>query len=146
MPSRKVMAVHAPNLKARRSTVTKLQTHWAQNLQMLFARGGLDREVAPSHHGAMVCEVDTGGGRRYEIRADVGLAVGDVDDNAPFPQAGEMTIEVEERVARKGRLLKGTEWFVEHDSLETAEDGDAHSTDRYRISLPRESSLRCVSL
>ena len=146
MANRKVMAVHAPNLKARRSTVAKLQTHWAQNLQMLFARGGLDREAVPSHSGAMVCEVDTGGGRRYEIRAEVSLAVGDVDDNAPFPQAGEMTIEVEERVARKGRLLKGTEWFVEHDSLETAEDGDANSTGRYRISLPRESSLRCVSL
>ena len=146
MPSRKVMAVHAPNLKATRSTVAKLQTHWAQNLQMLFARGGLDREAVPSHSGAMVCEVDTGGGRSYEIRAEVILAVGDVDDNAPFPQAGEMTIEVEERVARKGRLLKGTEWLMEHDSLETAEDGDAHSTGRYRISLTRESSLRCVSL
>ena len=113
---------------------------------MLFARRGLDREAVPSHSGAMVCEVDTGGGRRYEIRAEVSLAVGDVDDNAPFPQAGEMTIEVEEAVARKGQLLKGTEWFVEHDSLETAEDGDAHSTGRYRISLPRESSLRCVSI
>ena len=112
---------------------------------MLFARGGLDREAVPSHSGAMVCEVDTGGGRRYEIRAEVSLAVGDVDDNAPFPQAGEMTIEVEEKVARKGQLLKGAEWFVEHDSLET-EDGDAQGTGRYRISLPRESSLRCVSV
>ena len=45
---------------------------------MLFARRGLDREAAPSHSGAMVCDVDTGGGRRYEIGAEVSLAVGDV--------------------------------------------------------------------
>ena len=29
MANRKVMAVHALNLKARRSTVAKLHTHWA---------------------------------------------------------------------------------------------------------------------
>ena len=54
---------------------------------MLFAESGLDREEDPSHGGVMVCEVDTGGGRRYEVRANVTLVVGDADDNAPFPQA-----------------------------------------------------------
>ena len=38
---------------------------------MLYAEGGLDREKEPSHSGVMVCEVDTGGGRRYEIRVAI---------------------------------------------------------------------------
>ena len=72
--------------------------HWAENLQMLFAKGGLDREAAPSHGGVMVCKVDTGMDRRYEISANVTLVVEDADDNAPFPQAEESSeIERERR-------------------------------------------------
>lgn len=68
-------------------------------MQMLFASGGLDREAESSHDGVMVCEVDSGGDRRYEIRANVTLVVEDADDNAPFPQA-------EERLEREKRRLE----------------------------------------
>ena len=57
-----------------------------------------------------------------------------------------MTIEVKEKVARRGKLLRGTEWFVEHDLRPTTDADDAQSMGRYRISLPRESSLRYNSM
>ena len=57
-----------------------------------------------------------------------------------------MTIEVKEKVARKGKRLRGTEWFIEHDLLLSPTYDTSSAAGRYRISLPKESPLRYDSI